>query len=172
MNTARTRGGPTHDRQHDRKEVEPHRARRRIRFLLTAALAIGVIASAAAGIAAPSSGKGDAAQAKRYAQKIEKAKERFERVVTQQERDIAASNLAKKIKALGLPADAGPAEYFAAMDMVMPGPGDVPDYSGMTPNWAYTPPLRKFVDGLPGLGAANANNLGQYLSVGKPDTTT
>jgi len=32
--------------------------------------------------------------------------------------------------------------------------------------------IRKFVDGLPGLGATNANNLGQYLTVGVPDTTT
>ena len=28
-----------------------------------------------------------------------------------------------------------------------------PDYFGTTPNWAYSPPLRKFVDTLPGLGA-------------------
>ena len=32
--------------------------------------------------------------------------------------------------------------------------------------------LRKFVDTLPGLGAGNANNLGQYLSVAVPDQTT
>ncbi len=32
--------------------------------------------------------------------------------------------------------------------------------------------MRKFVDGLPGLGAANANNLGQYLPVAVPDTTS
>lgn len=32
--------------------------------------------------------------------------------------------------------------------------------------------IRKFVDGLPGLTAANANNLGQYLPVAVPDTTT
>ncbi len=33
-------------------------------------------------------------------------------------------------------------------------------------------PLRKFVDALPGLGAANANGLGQYIPVANPDTTT
>ena len=33
-------------------------------------------------------------------------------------------------------------------------------------------PLRKFVDSLPGLGAANSNNLGQYIPVAVPDTTT
>ncbi len=32
--------------------------------------------------------------------------------------------------------------------------------------------IRKFVDSLAGLGAAKANNLGQYLSVATPDTTT
>jgi FtsP/CotA-like multicopper oxidase with cupredoxin domain len=32
--------------------------------------------------------------------------------------------------------------------------------------------MRKFVDGLPGLGAGNANNLGQYIPVAVPDTTT
>lgn len=32
--------------------------------------------------------------------------------------------------------------------------------------------LRKFVDKLPGLGAANANNLGQYIPIAVPDTTT
>ncbi|BCJ50562.1 hypothetical protein Asp14428_20370 [Actinoplanes sp. NBRC 14428] len=32
--------------------------------------------------------------------------------------------------------------------------------------------LRKFVDGLPGLNAAGANNLGQYIPVAVPDTTT
>lgn len=32
--------------------------------------------------------------------------------------------------------------------------------------------MRKFVDGLPGLGAGAANNLGQYLPVAVPDTTT
>ncbi|MBS4210962.1 multicopper oxidase domain-containing protein [Neobacillus rhizophilus] len=32
--------------------------------------------------------------------------------------------------------------------------------------------IRKFVDSLPGLGANNANNLGQYIPVAVPDTTT
>lgn len=32
--------------------------------------------------------------------------------------------------------------------------------------------MRKFVDTLPGLGASGVNNLGQYLSVATPDTTT
>ncbi|MBI5034042.1 MAG: multicopper oxidase domain-containing protein [Chloroflexi bacterium] len=32
--------------------------------------------------------------------------------------------------------------------------------------------IRKFVDSLPGVGAANANNLGQYIPVGAPDLCT
>jgi FtsP/CotA-like multicopper oxidase with cupredoxin domain len=55
-----------------------------------------------------------------------------------------------------------------------------------TPNYANSPlpefdsagniipgtGIRKFVDGLPGLGKENANNLGQYMPVAEPDTTT
>jgi len=40
------------------------------------------------------------------------------------------------------------------------------------PNYANSPPLHKFVDGLPGLGAGNANNLGQYIPIAVPDTAT
>ena len=50
-------------------------------------------------------------------------------------------------------------------------PGGVPDYFE-TPNWANSPPLRKFVDNVAGLTAAGANNLGQYIPVAIPDTTT
>ncbi len=52
-------------------------------------------------------------------------------------------------------------------------PLGTPDYmSGLVPNYANSPRLRKFVDGLPGLGAANANNLGNFIPVGVPDRTT
>lgn len=47
----------------------------------------------------------------------------------------------------------------------------IPDYFGSA-NWAYSPPLRKFVDALPGLGATNKNALGQYIPVAIPDTKT
>ena len=59
----------------------------------------------------------------------------------------------------------------SASAIATPGPGDVPDYYGY-PNWAYSPAIRKFVDTLPGLGSQKANNLGQYLAVGHPDTLT
>ncbi|MHB8076823.1 hypothetical protein [Desulfosporosinus fructosivorans] len=47
----------------------------------------------------------------------------------------------------------------------------IPNYFG-TANWAYTPPLRKFVDAMPGMGASGANALGQYIPVAVPDKTT
>ena len=53
------------------------------------------------------------------------------------------------------------------------------------PNFAYSPNIRKFVDALPGLGAVgctrsnpfgtgtcNENDLGQYIPIAQPDTTT
>ncbi len=69
---------------------------------------------------------------------------------------------------------------------LVPAPGGTPDYFGIYPNYANSPlptidvngnvvagtGIRKFVDTLPGLGAAGANNLGQYISVAHPDTIT
>ena len=68
---------------------------------------------------------------------------------------------------------------------ITPVQGGTPNYYGPEPNWAYSPAptvdpvtgaisggIKKFVDALPGLGAAAANQLGQYLSVAVPDTTT
>ncbi|MEI7833065.1 MAG: fibronectin type III domain-containing protein [bacterium] len=50
-------------------------------------------------------------------------------------------------------------------------PLGVPDYFNV-PNWTNSPLLHKFVDTLPGLGAANANNLGNYIPIAIADTTT
>ncbi|MHB0999415.1 MAG: fibronectin type III domain-containing protein [Armatimonadota bacterium] len=96
--------------------------------------------------------------------------------VTQAEREAAAARAAAKgmpsirdaLKA-GVPIPSSPS---ALMDMPMPDPGVVPHYFGPEPNWAFSPPLRKFVDGLPGLGPDNANERGQYIPVGVPDTVT
>lgn len=46
----------------------------------------------------------------------------------------------------------------------------IPDYFG-TANWAFSPPMRKFVDAMPRLGPSNANALGQYIPVAVADTT-
>ena len=40
------------------------------------------------------------------------------------------------------------------------------------PNYANSPNLRKFVNGLPGLGSAASNNIGQYIPVAVADTTS
>jgi len=52
--------------------------------------------------------------------------------------------------------------------MVIPGG---PDYFNVA-NYTNSPIIRKFVDGLPGLGRGNSNNLGQFIPVAVPDTTT
>jgi FtsP/CotA-like multicopper oxidase with cupredoxin domain len=53
-----------------------------------------------------------------------------------------------------------------------PGIGFNPKVDYTKPQFAQSPNLRKFVDSLPGLGAANANNLGQYIPIANPDTTS
>ena len=66
---------------------------------------------------------------------------------------------------------------FAAPLPVPTGPKNadgtwaIPDYN-TTANWAFSPPLAKFVDTLPGITSAGANNLGQYVPLAKPDTIT
>ncbi len=57
----------------------------------------------------------------------------------------------------------GLAESFAQT-----GPNPFVDYTA--PNFSYSPPLRKFVDSLPGLGPTQTNNLGQYLPVAVANT--
>jgi FtsP/CotA-like multicopper oxidase with cupredoxin domain len=51
--------------------------------------------------------------------------------------------------------------------------GETPDYFGIIPNYANSPTnIQKFVNTLAGLGPAGINNLGQYIPVAVPDTTT
>ena len=79
--------------------------------------------------------------------------------VTPAQRREAAARLAAKTKG-----------HKAAAVM---NPLGVPDYWGTTPNYANSPTtIHKFVDSLPGLGAAAKNDLGQYIPVAVPDTTT
>lgn len=47
----------------------------------------------------------------------------------------------------------------------------IPDYFGDA-NWAYSPPMRKFIDAMPGLGEASQNALGQYIPIAVPDKVT
>ena len=52
------------------------------------------------------------------------------------------------------------------------GPAGVTFYANSPSGGATGTALRKFVDSLPGLGAANKNNLGNYIVVAVPDATT
>jgi len=101
-------------------------------------------------------------------QDLQSAIQRRAKRVTQGEREAAADRLAaaralvaRRSKQVG---------ELAAQNMPMPG--GTPHYFGPEPNWAFSPPLRKFVDTLPGLTATGENNLGQYLPVANPDTIT
>jgi hypothetical protein len=115
--------------------------------------------------------------------------------VTPADRQAAADRAAAARKARGLK-PAGPTAPFGVRPDCTPGavrpaapkftPGGTPDYFGIYPNYANSqlPELdcsgnivggtgiRKFVDALPGLGAASANELGQYIPVAIPDKTT
>ena len=53
----------------------------------------------------------------------------------------------------------------------IPPPQLAPGVDYTIPNYANSPNLTKFVDSLPGLGAAGANNLGNYIPVAVADTT-
>jgi hypothetical protein len=46
-----------------------------------------------------------------------------------------------------------------------PGIGFNPAVDYTLPNFSQSPSIRKFIDSLPGLGAANQNNLGQYIPI-------
>ena len=96
--------------------------------------------------------------------------------VTPAERQAAADRLKAAYKKAGISTQAAG----------VLNPGGVPDYFGTTPNYANSPlptldaagnPLpgtgmRKFMDTLPGLTSAGANNLLQYLPLAVSDTTT
>jgi FtsP/CotA-like multicopper oxidase with cupredoxin domain len=86
-----------------------------------------------------------------------------QRQVTRAQREAAAARAAQaRQKATVAPAATGVTRLASA----------APDYFGIYPNYANSPLLKKFVDRLPGLGSANANNLGQYIPIAVADTTS
>lgn len=88
------------------------------------------------------------------------------RKVSQTERQAAAN----RAKALGFETQAAAAIPAAdGSGMLVPRYFSHPNYAN-SPLPEYGPGIRKFVDGLPGLGTAN--NLGQMIPVAAPDTTT
>ena len=67
----------------------------------------------------------------------------------------------------------GTADRGASATAVVAVRGSVTAISVTAPGAGYlTPGIKKFVDTLPGEGAANANDLGQYIPIAVPDTTT
>ena len=82
--------------------------------------------------------------------------------------------------------DSGAGYTSAAVTIGAPSPGGtqatataavsgaVTGVTVVSPGSGYVTPsgIKKFVDTLPGLGSANPNDLGQYIPIAKPDTTT
>ena len=101
--------------------------------------------------------------------------QRMQARITNAQREAAAARLAAARKA-AQPQLQGMVKLGSAFMAGAPTsltPLGVPDYmGGIVPNYANSPLLRKFIHTLPGLTAANANDLGQYIPVAVPDTTT
>jgi FtsP/CotA-like multicopper oxidase with cupredoxin domain len=106
------------------------------------------------------------------------------RSTTQAQREAAAARAAAARAAAVRAAKPNAAVLQEATQLrAAPGPGVTPDYFGINPNYANSPlptinpgtlavsgGIRKFIDRLPGLSAANANGLGQYIPIANPDT--
>ena len=136
---------------------------RRRKFLVVALMGVGVVALLATALPAWASlinvGPDVSALAPMTASsRLQATRAKMDARVTIAERLAAAARLKAAGKAVPV--------------VAAPSPGGTPNYFGPEPNWANSPPLRKFVDALPGLTAAGANNLGQYIPVAIPDTTT
>ncbi len=97
------------------------------------------------------------------------------KTITLEMRKAAAARAAERKKSA--------APLAAARRAAAPAPGGAPDYFNYS-NYANSPMptvvsgavtgggIRKFIDTLPGVGAANANNLGQYIPIAVADNTT
>jgi FtsP/CotA-like multicopper oxidase with cupredoxin domain len=117
------------------------------------------LAKSSAGVNAPQSAAGAPA---------DKTKGRL-RGTTMAQRYAAAANAAA--------ARSRAAAQGLKLTMAVPVPGGTPDYFGIYPNYANSPlptvvggvvtggGIRKFIDSLPGLGAANASTLGQFIPI-------
>ena len=73
------------------------------------------------------------------------------------------------LAALALVIVCGPSSSLAAPPFT--APGSIPDFFE-TPNWANSPPLRKFVDTLAPLGCTATNTVGQCLPIAAADQAT
>ena len=96
--------------------------------------------------------------------------------ITQAQRQAAADRAAAARKAAaprGHQAKQSKALAVTALAAPVMNPLGTPDYlGGVVPNYANSPILQKFVHTLPGLTAANANDLGQFIPLAIADKTT
>ena len=164
----------------------------RTRELLTRLLAVLMLISLVLSASAPALAQGQGPEY--YEEKLAKWREKEEQRITHADRQAAAD----RAEAAGLSVS----ELGAAQMAMMPGAAPhyfshpnyanspLPGYPRPVPiPYRYYFPLafrtgtmsapptitggiRKFLDGLPGLGPAGANNLGQYIPVAVPDKTT
>jgi FtsP/CotA-like multicopper oxidase with cupredoxin domain len=85
---------------------------------------------------------------------------------------LAASRAVSKQPVGGKSAPLTASVYLAGSPVMVGPTGPIDYFGGVVPNYANSPLLRKFVHRLPGLGAANADELGNYIPIANPDTTT
>lgn len=147
-------------------EVSVRRGKSRIAaLLLVTALVLGQGQVAVIASPNPDTRYESAGSKAALKERAENVQARRERLISQDERDAAAARMKLQKAAVGSDGALSPAALPA------PGPGGTPDYFGVA-NWANSPTVRKFMNELPLFGPNGANNLGQYLSVGHPDTLT
>ena len=154
--------------------MDRHRVLMLIRLVLSAAALSWAISQG--GAPSQAAALSQAAVQPQKSDDLASAIQRKAKRVTQAERKAAAERFAAARAAAGVQNKQAPKALAApgprALVARMANPGGTPHYFGPDANWAFSPPLRKFVDTLPGLGPTNANNLGQYISVATPDTVT
>jgi FtsP/CotA-like multicopper oxidase with cupredoxin domain len=140
-------------------------------FVPTLALTLGVLA----GVLAPAGMRAYAASASMSmttggnSASMGEAMRKSRPTLAQRQAAASRAAAARSTTFWGSAAGSGPLFGTATWSFT---PRGTPDYFGVYPNWANSPVIRKFVDTLPGLGADNANNLGQYLPIAVADTTT
>ena len=106
--------------------------------------------------------------------------------ITTEQRLAAARNAAAQGLVVGGAGKSASTGYGITAVPLVPVPGGTPDYFGPYSNYANSQMpqtdglgnvipgtgIRKFVDSLPGLGPAGANDLGNYIPVAVADTTS
>jgi FtsP/CotA-like multicopper oxidase with cupredoxin domain len=136
---------------------------------LTALTALVIATPASAGIGLPAIPKASKPPSVVLKREITPAA-RLAAVQAAEAEDNTQFNLLGGVSSLAVMNPLGAPDYFG---------GVVPNYANsqlptVNASGAVVPGtgIRKFVDSLPGLGFANRNNLGQYIPVAVPDTTT